>query len=448
MATKKNLGSETNSARADADAAGKSPVDETAAKPVVRKKRTTAQKVADAVSETVKELAHKVTGKSSSSRAAKSAAVGGEAAPAAKPSSRKTASVEADAETKPTNKTIARAKTPTKRTKIGALSADVSSEDVRESLNDLANSESIPSEDDIESSAATDIKEHFFQDQNNHPGPPPPQPSRDVPHEYGDTKLVLMIRDPEWVYAYWEISDDTRNALELPRNGDLKRYVLRLYKVTGRRWPDEAAHYFFDVEVTGDSKSWYVQLPEPDEMWCAELGVIDNSDNYTLVCRSNPVNTPRNSISEYVDSEWMTVEESFEKITRLSGAGEGAHLEQFLRGDTSTSSESILRHVHRQLTGLFPGERVGLSSGIFSSESAIRHKDFWLQVHTELILYGATEPDAKVTVQGRPVTLSDDGTFSIRYALPDGEQVLDVHARNADGDREESITPVVERNTR
>ena len=32
-------------------------------------------------------------------------------------------------------------------------------------------------------------------------------------------------------------------------------------------------------------------------------------------------------------------------------------------------------------------------------------KAFWLQVHTELILYGATEPDATVTVQGQPVKL-------------------------------------------
>ncbi len=442
MATKKNQTSETNPS--GSDPAGLYPGAEIA-KPVTRKKRSTVQKVADAVSDTVKEIADKVTGKTSGSKVRKPVATVSKESSVTKTPDRKKASAETDVDTKPKTKTVAQSKTPTKPTKVGALSAGVTSGDVRDSLNDLSNSGSLR----IENEAATDVKEHFFQDQNANPAPPPPQPSRDVPDEYGDTKLVLMIRDPEYVYAYWEISDETRKAMEIPRDGDSRRYVLRLYKVSGRQWPEEAAHYFFDVDVSADAKSWYVQLPEPDELWCAELGIIDARDDYKMVCRSNPVSTPRNSISEDVDNEWMTVAESFEKITRLSGAGgDDAHMEQFLRGEINTNSESIIRHVHRQLTGVFPGERVALSSGIFSSETAMRHKDFWLQVHTELILYGATEPDAKVTVQGRPVTLNADGTFSMRFALPDGEQILEVRARNADDDMEESVTPVVVRSTR
>jgi hypothetical protein len=83
-----------------------------------------------------------------------------------------------------------------------------------------------------------------------------------------------------------------------------------------------------------------------------------------------------------------------------------------------------------------------------TASRAATAKDFWLQVHTELILYGSTEPDATVTVQGRPVKLNPDGTFSLRYALPDGEQVLQVRATNRDGDLEREVTPVVTRTTR
>jgi uncharacterized protein len=51
-------------------------------------------------------------------------------------------------------------------------------------------------------------------------------------------------------------------------------------------------------------------------------------------------------------------------------------------------------------------------------------------------------------VQGRGVKLNPDGTFSLRFALPDGQQVLTVHAVNGDGDMEREITPVVTKKTK
>lgn len=72
---------------------------------------------------------------------------------------------------------------------------------------------------------------------------------------------------------------------------------------------------------------------------------------------------------------------------------------------------------------------------------------FWLVVDCELIVYGATEPDAKVTVQGRPIALRKDGTFTLRFALPDGRQEIPVVAKSARIDETRSITPVVTRKT-
>jgi hypothetical protein len=63
-------------------------------------------------------------------------------------------------------------------------------------------------------------------------------------------------------------------------------------------------------------------------------------------------------------------------------------------------------------------------------ESASR--SFWFNVNAELIIYGATEPDARVTLGGRPIQLRPDGTFSFRFALPDGEYELPAVAVSAD----------------
>ena len=54
-------------------------------------------------------------------------------------------------------------------------------------------------------------------------------------------------------------------------------------------------------------------------------------------------------------------------------------------------------------------------------------------VNAEVVIYGATEPDAALTLAGRPVQLRPDGTFSVRFALPDGQFALDAAATSADG---------------
>jgi len=53
-------------------------------------------------------------------------------------------------------------------------------------------------------------------------------------------------------------------------------------------------------------------------------------------------------------------------------------------------------------------------------------------VNAELIVYGATEPDATVSIGGRKIKLRPDGSFSYRFALPDGNYEMPVVAISAD----------------
>ena len=80
----------------------------------------------------------------------------------------------------------------------------------------------------------------------------------------------------------------------------------------------------------------------------------------------------------------------------------------------------------------FPaGEFGGVSSPSGQPE---RQRDFWFNVNAELIVYGSTEPGATVTIGGRQIELRRDGSFSFRFALPDGSYDLSVAARPADGE--------------
>lgn len=61
-------------------------------------------------------------------------------------------------------------------------------------------------------------------------------------------------------------------------------------------------------------------------------------------------------------------------------------------------------------------------------------KEFWFIVNAELVIYGATEPSATVSIGGRPIRLRPDGTFSFRFSLPDGHYALPIKAVAVHGD--------------
>ena len=58
---------------------------------------------------------------------------------------------------------------------------------------------------------------------------------------------------------------------------------------------------------------------------------------------------------------------------------------------------------------------------------------FDFQVDTELIVHGVTRPDARVTLRGEPVKIRSDGTFAVRFNLPDRRHVLPMVASSRDG---------------
>ena len=69
-------------------------------------------------------------------------------------------------------------------------------------------------------------------------------------------------------------------------------------------------------------------------------------------------------------------------------------------------------------------------------------------VDAEIIVYGAANRDAHVTLQGEPVQLRNDGTFAVRLSLPDRRQVIPIVASSYDGVEQRTTILAVERNTK
>jgi uncharacterized protein len=77
--------------------------------------------------------------------------------------------------------------------------------------------------------------------------------------------------------------------------------------------------------------------------------------------------------------------------------------------------------------------------GFSASAAPIRPRQFWLIADAELIVYGATESDATVTIAGRPIQLNADGTFRFQMSFQDGLLDFPIMAVAADGEQNREI---------
>lgn len=261
--------------------------------------------------------------------------------------------------------------------------------------------------------------------------PVAPSP-RELPTAYVDNRIVLMVVDPWWANTYWEVTQDKiQEGLRfLGCSLEATKSVLRVYDVTGLEGTERSNH-FFDIELRGMVTSWYVHLDIPDRSHRIDIGLLTLDGRFYTLARSNTITLPRASMSDVIDEKWFNPE--FEKIYALSGG--------FRAG---AGSLELKEHMEKRL-------QQGISSGAVSSfgMSPVRKKErsFWFVLDTELIVYGATEPDAQVIVCERPVQLRPDGTFTLRFALPDGRFPIPATARSSDGVEERTITLIVQRNT-
>jgi len=61
------------------------------------------------------------------------------------------------------------------------------------------------------------------------------------------------------------------------------------------------------------------------------------------------------------------------------------------------------------------------------------HRGFFMHLNAEVIFYGGTDPNAKVTIDGKPIQLSPDGTFHYHFVFPDGKYEIPIVATSPDG---------------
>ncbi|MBD1821179.1 DUF4912 domain-containing protein [Cyanobacteria bacterium FACHB-DQ100] len=307
----------------------------------------------------------------------------------------------------------------------------------------------------------------------------------DLPEGYGESRVVLMPRDPQWAYAYWDIPNEHKQ--ELRRQGG-QQLALRVYDVTEINLDYQSPHSVQEYPCDEMAREWYLPVPVSDRDYAIEIGYRSADGRWLVLARSAPVRVPPVYPSDWIEDHFITLawEEDlrgktfaelvppsqktavagvnggvqgnpiYDQIFGMAQTTEAMRIAGSLYGSMQHSAaaphlEAISSYVFPSGVGMWAMPTVsGLTmSGVGFSASAppIRPRKFWLIADAELIVYGATEPDATVTIGGRPIKLNPDGTFRFQMSFQDGLIDFPIMAVAADGEQNREIHMKFERET-
>jgi hypothetical protein len=261
---------------------------------------------------------------------------------------------------------------------------------------------------------------------------------KDLPAGYGKDRIVLMVRDPYWLHCYWEL---TRRAMQraeaaLGQDWHGAKPILRLLDVSSRDITSGSESIIKDIDIHGGCNNWYIDVANPPRSYRIDIGYLSKRGQFYALARSNTVTTPRAGVSDLIDENWADLDPK--KADRIYAMSAGF--------DPTASSLELKQLFEERLRRPMGSPAVtSFGSGAFLAGKSRR---FWFQLDAELIVYGATEASARVTLQGEPIKLRPDGTFTMRFSLPDSRQIIPAVAASADGVEERTIVLAVERNTK
>ncbi|MEY2833372.1 MAG: hypothetical protein RLZZ574_2631 [Cyanobacteriota bacterium] len=304
----------------------------------------------------------------------------------------------------------------------------------------------------------------------------------ELPDGYGESRIMLMPRDPQWAYAYWDVPNDHKE--ELRRQGG-QQLAIRIYDVTDVDLDHQAPHSVQEYLCDEMAREWYLPIPVSDRDYVADIGYRCADGRWLVLARSATVSIPPVYPSDWIEDAFITVnwEDDLKgktlynlvppakkqamnaDATALGGADrlydavfgmtkdtESMRMAGSLFGSMQQTPEAaVSSYVFPSGAGMWAvptasGQNMS-GAGFSGSLAEARPRKFWLVADAELIVYGATEPDATVTIGDRKIKLNSDGTFRFQMSFQDGVIDYPIKAVAVDGEQTRSIHMNFERET-
>ncbi len=288
----------------------------------------------------------------------------------------------------------------------------------------------------------------------------------DLPQNYGETALTLIAQDPYCVYAYWEISGSSMDEVKARMGSkfDGATYTMRVFDVTFVEFNGYNANYWFDLDELHMNER-YINVWSDNATFCAEMGMRTQQGEFFPITRSNYATTPRANFSNRYDMIWKEIseEESESPVyvnVKLLNRQKRGKLKPRSNWQVNTSrislsrddimsyyrnNQALIKQIHiiksRKKSGLesiSDLDRIQVEKSIIpalmksqsfqkgmlgSSDLHIKEKrdDFYFEIQMELTVTGRVQPGGEVILGNQKVLLNEDGTFTLRFPLEDGQ---------------------------
>lgn len=293
----------------------------------------------------------------------------------------------------------------------------------------------------------------------------------ELPEAYGTKKLFLSARDPYWLFAYWDLS--WQQFHEYAAKAHDGKIFLKIFEDNGNE--------VLQSQISDHVRNYYYHAQKPNLTFFAELGYYRHGDHaFEVISRSGQANAPRDHFSPNTFTRFATIpfdwsfkalidliksllaenEELAEALARLQDQGHPFPFKaKILKGEWTKEQEDALisylgddimrvirvgsHEVTEWLRRRLIGDTTsGFVPGLLSSESLSswsspaggygKERGFWMNVNAELIIYGATDPQAKLRIAGKDIDIRKDGTFTYHWSFPDGIFHIPVEATSPD----------------
>jgi hypothetical protein len=132
---------------------------------------------------------------------------------------------------------------------------------------------------------------------------------RQIPWGYNRDRVTAVAVDPNQLFTYWELRDETLEASrkQFGQGGVEATLTLRIYDTSGRIFDGNNAHSYFDQDVHRTDRQWFCRVGKPSSSVHVEMGLRGRDGRFQRITRSGRVDFPRSGPAPGGAQEWMRV---------------------------------------------------------------------------------------------------------------------------------------------
>lgn len=137
-----------------------------------------------------------------------------------------------------------------------------------------------------------------------------------LPKNYNESQISCVLRNPAWLFVFWNISDFDSQQINSEFGGTLKLRICSLNDSEEAKIKD-----YFEVNCSVDSQEQYVLLPQGAEFIKVELICVSDDDESSKIIAFSPIIEMPKVLS--LEENFVSINQSdYSEIVKLSGINE------------------------------------------------------------------------------------------------------------------------------